>query len=483
MKNLNQSIISKVKRPIKILQFGEGNFLRAFVDWIIQAGNDQGVINTNVAVVQPLELGRVKNLAEQDGLYTLYLEGLQAGEAVSKQSVISVLDDFINPYESYDAYLEYAKSEDLRFIISNTTEAGIVLDLQDTDLTKCPASFPGKLLALLYNRYLHFEGDYQKGLIILPCELIDHNGHELNKVLNELALLNNLEADFFDWLNDANIFCDTLVDRIVPGYPVNEIDTLTKALGYFDHSIIKGELFHLWVIGGDEKVEKEFPVNLAGLNVLFVKDITPYKERKVRILNGAHTALVPVAYLYGIDTVKEALEDEILGEFVEKMIFDEIIPTLDLPVEECIQFAKDVLQRFKNPFIRHELLSISLNATTKYKTRDLPSVIASIERKGTLPRRLLFSLASQLVFFKGEREGATIPLQDNKEFLELYTKLWAQYDGSYESVESITATYLGLKEHWGIDLNAIEGLNDFITKSVYLILKEGMKKALSEVVG
>ncbi|PKM49653.1 MAG: hypothetical protein CVV02_14980 [Firmicutes bacterium HGW-Firmicutes-7] len=481
MKKLNQEIVKKVKRPIKVMQFGEGNFLRAFVDWILQTTNEQGFTNTNVAVVQPLEVGRVKELSEQDGLYTLYLEGLENSEAVSKKSVISVLDDFINPYENFDQYLEYAKSEDLRFIISNTTEAGIVLDPADTDLTKCPNSFPGKLLALLHKRYLHFIGDYEKGLIIVPCELIDHNGDELKKVLSELAAVNNLEAGFIDWLVGANVFCNTLVDRIVPGYPRNEIEKITKELGYIDHSIIKGEVFHLWVIGSEVSIEKEFPVNLGGLNVLFVKDITPYKERKVRILNGAHTALVPVAYLYGIDTVREAVEDELIGNFVEKMIFDEIIPTLDLSQEECVKFAKDVLERFRNPFIRHELLSISLNATTKYKTRDLPSVLTYIERKGVLPKKLLFSLASQLVFFRGERAGTTITLQDNKEFLELYKKLWSQYDGSYESVRLITSTYLGLKDHWGVDLNSIEGLSDYVTQAVERILKTGMKEAIKEV--
>lgn len=482
MMKLNQTVVNKTKRPIKILQFGEGNFLRAFVDWMLQVGNDKGLINMNVALVQPLKVGRVKELSEQDGLYTLYLEGLEDGEAISKKSVISVLDDFINPYEEYDNYLEYAKSEDLRFIISNTTEAGIVLDPQDTDLSKCPDSFPGKLLALLYKRYQHFNGEMEKGLIIIPCELIDHNGKELNCVLNELALLNHLESEFITWLNKANIFCDTLVDRIVPGYPFKEAEKITQELGYVDHSIIKGELFHLWVIGADEKVQKELPLDQAGLNVLFVKDITPYKERKVRILNGAHTALVPVAYLYGIDTVKEAVEDKVIGDFLKNMIFNEIIPTLDLPEAECVQFALDVLQRFKNPFIRHELLSISLNATTKYKTRDLPSVLTYIERKKALPKRLLYSLASQLIFFKGDRAGEKIPLQDNKEFLELYDKLWSKYNGSIESVREITTAYLGLKEHWGVDLNSIEGVGDFITTSVYNILNEGMEKALSEVI-
>lgn len=484
MENLNQFIAEKKKRPIKILQFGDGNFLRAFVEWVLQCANDQGLINTNVAVVRPLERGKVKvnDLKQQDGLYNLYLQGIQQGEVISQKSVIDVLEDFINPYTEYERYLEYAESEELRFIISNTTEAGIVLESKDTVLDQCPNSFPGKLLALLFRRYKHFEGDYSKGLILLPCELIDHNGAELKKVLNELAAINHLDLEFLNWLNEANTFCDTLVDRIVPGYPKDEIEQMTKELGYNDHFVVKGEVFHLWVIQAGDEVAKEFPINQANLNVIFVEDITPYKERKVRILNGTHTALVPVAYLYGIDTVKEAVEDPIVGAFLQHIIFQEIVPTLNLPQNELDRFAKDVLERFKNPFIRHELLSIALNATTKYKTRNLPSVLQYIEKKGSLPKGLLFSLAALLVFFKGKRGEQDIFLQDNPEFLELYKKLWAEYDGSYQSVEKLVEEFLGLKSHWEVDLNTIEGFKAAVSENVYAILRVGMETSLKRVI-
>lgn len=464
-----------------MLQFGEGNFLRAFVEWILQKTNDQGFMNTNIAIVQPLEMGRVKELGEQDGLYTLYLQGIQQGEVVSQKSVIDVIDDYINPYVEYEKYLQYAKSEDLRFIISNTTEAGIVFDSKDTGLNTCPHSFPGKLLALLYHRYLHFNGDVAKGLIIIPCELIDHNSSVLKDVLNQLAEFQKLDTAFVSWMNEANTYCDTLVDRIVPGYPRNEIEAITRELGYIDHSLIKAEIFHLWVIQASQAVAQEFPVNLGGLNVLFVDDLTPYKERKVRILNGAHTALVPVAYLYGIDTVKESVEDPIIGEFLKNLIFDEIVPTLNLPKEELDQFAKDVLERFQNPFIRHELLSIALNATTKFKTRDLPSVLQYIKKTGNLPKKLLFSLAAMLVFFKGDRGEEKIPLQDNPEFLEMYQNLWATYDGTYESVEKIAGVFLGLEDHWEVNLNEIEGLGNFVSQSAYAILTKGLADALKGV--
>lgn len=312
--------------------------------------------------------------------------------------------------------------------------------------------------------------------------MIDHNGAELKKVLNELAVINHLDLEFLNWLNKANTFCDTLVDRIVPGYPKDEIEQMTKELGYIDRFIVKGEVFHLWVIQAGDEVVKEFPINRANLNVLFVEDITPYKQRKVRILNGAHTALVPVAYLYGIDTVKEAVEDPVVSDFLLQVIFREIVPTLDLPKDELDQFSKDVIERFKNPFIRHELLSIALNATTKYKTRNLPSVLQYIEKKGSLPKGLLFSLAALLVFFKGKRGEKDILLQDNPEFLELYKRLWAKYDGSYTSVEKLVEEFLGLKSHWEVDLNTIEGLKTVVSEFVYAILCGGMEKALKRVI-
>lgn len=482
MEKLSQAIVSKKQRPIKIMQFGEGNFLRAFVDWILQESNDKELINTNVAVVQPLEFGRVKELGEQDGLYTVILEGLEKGQPVSKRTVVDVLDDFINPYSAYDHYLSYAKSEDLRYIISNTTEAGIILDKEDTNLSKTPKSFPGKLLALLVERYKHFNGDKNKGLVIIPCELIDKNGKELKNVLNELAPLCGLEESFIEWMNEANTFCSTLVDRIVPGYPRDQVEKLTQEFGYEDHSMVKGEIFHLWVIEtSNPEVKKEFPVDQAGLNVIYVEDLTPYKQRKVSILNGSHTAMVPVSYLYGIDAVRETVEHEVVGQYVKNIIFDEIIPTLNLPKDELIQFANDVIDRFKNPYIHHELLSISLNATTKYKTRILPSVVKYIEKEGKLPKGLLFSLASMLVFFKGERNGQPIPVNDNKEFLDLYNELWATFDGSKESVNAIVNKYLSLKDHWEVDFTQYEGLEEFVANSTYAIVTEGMEKALKNI--
>ena len=292
MKDLNRTNFPTGKRPIKVLQFGEGNFLRAFVDWIIQDLNDKKVIDADIAVVQPTPHGRVKLLAEQDGLYTVCLEGIENGEKVQSRRVIDVLRDFIDPYTEYDKYLGYAKSTELEVVVSNTTEAGIALDPSDTDFSACPKSFPGKLLAFLKARYDHFGGDAGKGLAIVPCELIDHNGDELKRVLTELAKINGMSEEFISWLTTANHFTNTLVDRIVPGYPRDNAAQICEETGFNDSSIVKGEVFHLWVLQKEPFVQEKLPADKSGLNVIFADDITPYKQRKVKILNGSHTSMM-----------------------------------------------------------------------------------------------------------------------------------------------------------------------------------------------
>ncbi len=477
MEQLNQSIYKKTKAPIKVLQFGEGNFLRAFVDWIILKMNQKGVYNGHVAVVQPMPMGRVKDLEKQDGLYTLYLQGLEDGKAKRIHEVIDVLDDFINPFEQYDKYLSYAESSDLEVVISNTTEAGISLDPNDLDFTKCPTSFPGKLLAFLYHRYTYFKGDYDKGLCIIPCELIDNNGDELHRVLLELAKLKGYDEKFMEWLDKANHFTSTLVDRIVPGYPKDEVEEITKELGYVDSSLVKGEIFHLWVLKKEAVVEAKFPCNKAGLNVIYADSIKPYKERKVKILNGTHTAIVPVSYLYGIDTVRETIEEENLGRFAKEFIFDEVIPTIDLPKDEMNSFASSVLERYLNPYVRHELMSIALNSISKYKARILKTVHDYIERKNMLPRHALFSLAALLNFYEGKRGEEVIALKDDEAYLATFKKLYEEY---YKDLNEEKLVHAVLKDTsmWGEDLTKISNFEEMVRKYYILQRKEGMKKAL-----
>ena len=476
MEIISKKIYDKPERPIKIMQFGEGNFLRAFVDWIIQRLNDDGAINAGVAVVQPMPFGRVKELKEQDGLYTLRLEGIDNGEEVKKSRVIDVIGDLINPFEEYERYLAYGESEDLQVIISNTTEAGIAVDPTDTNLTECPKSFPGKLLALLKRRYDHFNGALDKGVAIVPCELIDNNGDELYRCLTELARVNKMDEKFIEWLQKANHFTSTLVDRIVPGYPRNEIEEIKKETGYIDNNIVKGEIFHLWVLKKEPFVQKVLPADKTGLNVIFADSIKPYKQRKVKILNGSHTAMVPVAYLCGIDTVGEAVNDKTIGKFVRDFVFEEVNPTIDLPQAEMVAFANSVIERYKNPFIRHELMSIALNSTTKFRTRLLPTLEDYIRITGKLPQRLLFAFAALIEFHKGVRGNEKIALNDAPELLAHWAKLWAEFDGDYTA---LAKKALGWTEAWEVDMNTLHpDLTATVAKYLQAIDTKGMKAAV-----
>ena len=477
MKELNRTNFPAGERPIKVLQFGEGNFLRAFVDWIIWNLNKAGVMNADVAVVQPTPHGRVKDLAAQDGLYTVCLEGIDNGKKIQSRDVIDVLRDFIDPYTEYDKYLGYAASEDLEVIVSNTTEAGIALDTSDTDFSACPKSFPGKLLAFLKARYDRFGGDMTKGLAIVPCELIDHNGEELKRVMNELAKIHGMSEEFIDWLNNANHFTDTLVDRIVPGYPKDKAAQICEEQGYTDGSIVKGEVFHLWVLRKEPFVQERLPADKAGLNVIYADDITPYKQRKVKILNGSHTAMMPVAYLSGIDTVREAVTDEYVGRFVKELADEEIKPTIDLPEDELNAFASAVMDRFMNPFIRHELISISLNSVSKFKARLLPTYNDYRAKFGKSPKHILFAFASLAVFYRGKRGDEDIPVKDDPAYLDFWKEVWKLSDPADIAKKALSAAEL-----WGQDLDEDDNLS-LVSGYIRSILENGETAALKEFLG
>lgn len=480
MEQLNKKIHSKPERKIKIMQFGEGNFLRAFVEWILQDLNDKGAISADVVVVQPMPLGRVKDIAAQDGLYTLRLEGIDKGERVKKSEIIDVIGDCVNPFTDYEKFLRYGESEDLQIIISNTTEAGIALDTTDTDFTVCPKSFPGKLLALLKRRYDKFGGAADKGLAIVPCELIDNNGDELYRVLTELAKVNNMDEKFIEWMQTANHFTSTLVDRIVPGYPKAEIPAIREETGYIDNNVVKGEIFHLWVLKKEPFVQKVLPADSTGLNVIFADDIKPYKQRKVKILNGSHTALVPVAYLCGIDTVGESMADPTIGKYVRDFIFDEVNPTIDLPQDQMTAFANSVIERYRNPFIRHELMSIALNSTTKFKTRLLPTLLDYVRIFGKLPEHLIFSFAAIIEFHKGKRGDQDIALKDDPSYLAFWHRLWAEFDDDYLAMAK---KVLAWEEAWDMDMNTIHPeIAEKVASRLEDIDKNGMRDAVERFV-
>lgn len=496
MKELNKALIASkgntvMELPEKVLQFGEGNFLRGFVDWMLESMNAKGLFNGRAVVVQPIEQGMTDVLNSQEGLYTLYLRGIQNGETVEEKSIISSISRGINPYTEFEEYLKCAENPDLRFIFSNTTEAGIAYNPKDRFDDKPPVSFPGKLTVLLYKRFTAFKGDSSKGFIIIPCELIDRNGDILKKIVLQLASEWNLGRDFINWVENHNYFLSTLVDRIVTGYPKDEVLKLTDELGYKDNLLNTAEIFHLWVIEGDKRFSEELPLTQVGLNVIWTDDMTPYRTRKVRILNGAHTMTVLAAYLYGIDTVKECMEHEVIHTFMNKGIYEEIIPTLDLPENELKEFASAVSERFANPFIKHYLLSISLNSTSKFKTRVLPSILEYVHRKGELPKVLTFSMAALLAFYRGTEisESALIGdrgtnkynICDDMPVLETFSKLWKDFDGSKIATEKLVEEVLSKADIWGTDLNNLENFTATVSEYLNKIITCGMKKAISDV--
>lgn len=481
MKTLNRSTVTANSYPERIIQFGEGNFLRAFADWMIHEMNKNTSFNAGVVVIQPIEQGLVQTLNDQDGLYTLYLNGIKNGLAVSEHQIIDCVQRAINPYKEYSAFLAIAENPDLRFVISNTTEAGIAYHKADKLGDSPQKSYPGKMVAFLYHRFQSFKGASDKGFIILPCELIDRNGDNLKRIILQYAAEWNLPTEFVNWIDKHNIFCNTLVDRIVPGYPNNKIDRITEELGYKDNLVVEGEQFHLWVIEGPKEVKEGFPAKQSGLNVVFTNNMEPFRTRKVRILNGAHTSLVPVGYLYGIEKVRESLEDPVVGAFIKNAIFNEICPTLDFPEKELIQFSNDVLDRFKNPYLEHALLSISLNSISKYKTRVLPSVLEFIKRKNKLPKHLLFSLAALIVFYRGDRNGEPIKLADNPEVLDFFESNWSKVTGSKESIAQMVNLVLSNTNFWGQDLTKIKGVQNEVISSLLSILDKGMHGAITSL--
>lgn len=480
MKNITQAC-EKNQYPERIIQFGEGNFLRAFVNWITDTMNKEGLFNGSSVVVQPIAHGMAKELNAQNGLYTLYLRGIKDKKPVSEHTIIQSISRAINPYEDTKEYEALAISPDARFVISNTTEAGIIVNAADKLEDAPPSSFPAKVTAMLYKRYKHFNGDASKGFIFLPCELIDKNGEILKESILEYISIWKLEDEFKEWVCDNSVFCNTLVDRIVPGYPRDRMEEITQELGYEDNLVVEGEQFHLWVIEGANDVKDEFPADKAGLNVLFVDDLTPYRTQKVRVLNGAHTTMVPVSYLYGIDTVRESMEHPVIGRFIKEAMYDEIASVLPLPLEDVKQFADDVVDRFTNPFVKHYLMSISLNSMSKYETRVLPTLLEYNKANGELPTKLVFSLASLMAFYKGQRGSETIDVKDDEDILELYKGAWGAYDKNEIELKQVVEKVLAYKKNWKMDLNEVTGLNEKVTEYLGLILDQGMEKAVAQI--
>ena len=486
MEQLNYEVLKKTgydgyileTAPEKVLQFGEGNFLRAFVDDFIDIANEKAAFNGKVALVQPIAQGLTELINKQEGLYTLYLRGSEKGVKVDDKRVISAVSRCVNPYGEWDKVLELAKSDDLEIIVSNTTEAGIVHDTESAFDQAPPVSFPAKLTRLLYERF----AAGKPGIVMLSCELIDNNGKELLKCVNQYIDDWKLSEDFRRWVNEENIFCSTLVDRIVPGRirDPKEVEALAAANGYDDPLTDVGEVFGIWVIEGPDGLEDRLPFKKAGVPVIVVPDVTPYKKRKVRILNGAHTGFVLGAYLAGYDIVRDCMHDDTILAYMNQMLYDEVIPTLPLDKKDLEDFARAVQDRFNNPFVNHELMSISLNSTSKWRARNMPTFLDYVKEKGELPPCLTTSFAAYVAFYSNDIQelndkglvcrrpkGNDYTVSDDRWVLEFY------YAHRNDSPEDLIHAVMTNTEMWGQDLTEVPGFEKEAVRILKQIREEG----------
>ncbi len=485
MESLNKAMSGKKERPIKVVQFGEGNFLRGFVDYMIDIANEQGKFDGDIVLIKPIEFGNLDSFHKQDCQYTVSLRGNVDGEAKIINRVVTSVADAVDTYNEYEKYMGLAEIDTLRFVVSNTTEAGIVFDDTDKLEMNPPKTFPGKLTKFLYHRFETFNGDMAKGLVMLPVELIDDNGIMLKKCVMQLIALWGLSDEFKNWVDEACIFTSTLVDRIITGYPrATEAEEWEK-LGYEDRIMVTGEPFALWVIESAKDISKELPLHEAGLQVIFTDNQKPYKQRKVRILNGAHTSFVLASYLAGNDIVRQSMEDDDIRSFMLKTIYDEVIPTLSLPEEELKAFAGEVVNRFNNPYVDHALLAISLNSVSKWRARCMPSFLGYVEKKGELPAHLTFSLAALMAFYCGTeirdkaligyRDGQEYNIMDDRKVLEFFR------DNCEKDTRTFVTAFLGEEDFFGQDLNQVAGLTDAVVAYLDDIKANGMRAALCKI--
>ena len=469
--------------PVRVLQFGEGNFLRAFVDYFIDMMNEKGGFHGKVMIVQPIPQGRTAEINAQEGLYTLYLRGSENGQQVDERRVISSVAGCLNPYADYEAFLACAKNPDLRFIASNTTEAGIAFDPSCRFEDRPASSFPGKLTQFLYERWR----TGGRGFWILSCELIDNNGRELAACVRRYIELWGLEPEFAAWVERENVFCSTLVDRIVTGYPRRDAEQMNTANGYLDQNLVTAECFGLWVIEAPDSLYNELPVREAGLPILVTPDHTPYKQRKVRILNGAHTGMILGAYLAGQDIVRDCMKDTVIRKFTDRLIFEEIIPSITtLPHDELCAFAASVADRFENPYIDHRLLDIALNSVSKWRARVMPSLLGYLQEKKAVPACIAFSFAALLEFysrgvladgkFTAQRGADTYEIRDDLAVIDFFA---ARHD---MDAQTLAADACCCEAFWGRDLSQIPGFVDTVSADLQAIRTEGAGAVMEKLV-
>jgi len=480
IKKLNKTTTEKTDRPIQVLQFGEGNFLRAFVDWSIDIANEKGVMNTGVVICKPRNSSEKKSLTTidllkmQDQMYHVYLEGIENKEPRKDIRLVKSVMDAIHPYEEYAKYEEYMLLPELKMIISNTTEAGIRYEEGD-DLSACPPqSYPAKVTALLYKRFKHFGGDPTKGIAVICCELIEDNGSTLHDYVIRHAKYNHLGDDFINWVELYCPFCDTLVDRIVPGFPHDSIGQIKEEIGYDDNLVVRGELYHLWAIGGAgyEEVQKLLPLDKAGLNVTFMPSIKQFRDKKVRILNGSHTGMVAIGLLMGRETVMDAFNTSDIEQFINQMVEQEVIPMIDEDPAELKQFAASILERFYNPHIRHLLKSISLNSLSKWEARNYPTLRDYWFKAGKMARYECMTFAALMAYYSPK---SGFEPDDTPEFVQYIRANWDA--SNLEATMTKIVTQSGI---FTVDFSEIKGFIPTVAQYVKDIEELGMAAALKK---
>lgn len=463
---------------IKFIQFGEGNFLRAYIDWMIDLLNERSGLNAGVAVVRPRGHTVKPLLDAQDGLFTTVIQGLDAeGRAVKQYRKITCVQREINAVTMFADFLALARNPDTRFVVSNTTEAGIAVNDSDRLEDAPPLSFPAKLTRLLYERFRHFDGAPERGWVMLPCELIEHNGPVLKAAVLHFAALWNLGHAFNDWVERANTFCSTLVDRIVTGYPSNDAEAIEAELGYRDQFLVAAEYYYVLIVEGPDWLAGELKLAGADLNVKLVDDIAPYRQAKVGILNGGHTALVPVGLLCGLESVAEAVDDPDVGRFLLGAIAHEIIPALPLPRVELQVFAAEVLRRFRNPYIHHRLAAIALNSWPKFAARVMPQLVRYAEMNGALPQHLVVALAATLLLYRGN----VIDVSDDPLTLDWFRESWSRVAEGQYALGDLVGSWLANTELWNRNLNDIPGLASAVVEAIVSIERDGMRASIRQL--
>ncbi|MBL7870905.1 MAG: tagaturonate reductase [Cyclobacteriaceae bacterium] len=458
--------------PVKILQFGTDNFLLGFADWIIQEANDKAGFNAGVSVIQSTSNGDTLN--SQEGVFTVILKGIYEEEFVRKQYKIDAIQRVVNPAKDFLGFLEEALNPDLQFIISNSIEGGIIFTPSD-ELHTLASSFPGQLTQLLYHR---FKNNLNNGLLILPTELIEQNGIALKSCIKKYAAHWGLSSEFTTWITKHITFCNTLVDRIVSGVPKKPKEIFYHELGYADELALEGEWFYLWVIDGPRWIEEVLPFKKAGLQVVYTHDLTPYRLRKVRILNGAHSCMACVGYLAGLRTVRETIEHPVIGNFVKRMIFDDILSNLPGDLIELEKFAEEVIIRFRNPAIDHHLIAITHDSFSKFNVRVIPSLLAHIEKNGVVPDRIAYSIASLFFFYRGSDD---ITLNDRADLISFMQLVWKEVDYSISSMEGMCKKIFSRQELWGSDLTKVPQLVNRTAHHLHEMHRKGIVESLKNL--